>query len=430
MIGRPKTPIRMLPPLQIVPRPARVARGRRGRAGGGGRQQKQRVGGRGDESRGTRQRSGRLDAGARVRADVLLLGVRLRQDRDSGPTAPARPNGGVRLHTRVRARESAPPRAPTAHTTIRLLPRGAPPPPLRPPLRCSKADRAQLSRAGGGPHAPQDPHHAGRRQAAGGEVSAGAADHVRGAERSANDAPRRAPLAPSPPPPPPAPPKLPAQTLREDRAGSGRRGREARAGRQPNRQVGACAHIRPRPPVRAHPAPARAGAQWEYLTICMPLAPSSPQIVKSLPKSQDFRSVRGIFEVKTGSEAAEAESAPRPLAKPSRRGAAAGLHRAAMVVERSVVEMVLERGETRHDVVVNGLKEIALCGKVCLCAGAGAGVGVPGRACCLVTGRRHRCAPPRSHRILTARLGGGYRASRRRYRRHTRASSRTEALMA
>jgi hypothetical protein len=35
-----------------------------------------------------------------------------------------------------------------------------------------------------------------------------------------------------------------------------------------------------------------------------------------------------------------------------------------MVVERSVVEMVLERGETRHDVVVNGLKEIALCGKV------------------------------------------------------------------
>jgi hypothetical protein len=36
----------------------------------------------------------------------------------------------------------------------------------------------------------------------------------------------------------------------------------------------------------------------------------------------------------------------------------------AMVVERSVVEMVLERGETRHDVVVNGLKEIALCGKV------------------------------------------------------------------
>jgi len=149
-----------------------------------------------------------------------------------------------------------------------------------------------------------------------------------------------------------------------------------------------------------------------------------------LPKSQDFRSVRGIFEVKTGSEAAEAESAPRPLAKPSRRGAAAGLHRAAMVVERSVVEMVLERGETRHDVVVNGLKEIALCGKVCLCAGAGAGVGVPGRACCLVTGRRHRCAPPRSHRILTARLGGGYRASRRRYRRHTRASSRTEALMA
>jgi hypothetical protein len=49
-----------------------------------------------------------------------------------------------------------------------------------------------------------------------------------------------------------------------------------------------------------------------------------------------------------------------------------------MVVQRSVVEMVLERGETRHDVVVNGLKEIALCGKVsgfallcCLvCAGA------------------------------------------------------------
>ena len=73
MIGRPKTPIRMLPPSQIVPRPARVARGRRGRAGGGGRQQKQRVGGRGDESRGTRQRSGRLDAGARVRADVLSL---------------------------------------------------------------------------------------------------------------------------------------------------------------------------------------------------------------------------------------------------------------------------------------------------------------------------------------------------------------------
>jgi hypothetical protein len=36
-----------------------------------------------------------------------------------------------------------------------------------------------------------------------------------------------------------------------------------------------------------------------------------------------------------------------------------------MVVERCVVEMVLERGETRHDVVVNGLKEIALCGKVC-----------------------------------------------------------------
>ena len=102
MIGRPKTPIRMLPPSQIVPRPARVARGRRGRAGGGGRQQKQRVGGRGDESRGTRQRSGRLDAGARVRADVLLLGVRLRQDRDSGPTAPARPNGGV-----VCTRESA-----------------------------------------------------------------------------------------------------------------------------------------------------------------------------------------------------------------------------------------------------------------------------------------------------------------------------------
>ena len=37
-----------------------------------------------------------------------------------------------------------------------------------------------------------------------------------------------------------------------------------------------------------------------------------------------------------------------------------------MVVERCVVEMVLERGETRHDVVVNGLKEIALCSKVML----------------------------------------------------------------
>ena len=37
-----------------------------------------------------------------------------------------------------------------------------------------------------------------------------------------------------------------------------------------------------------------------------------------------------------------------------------------MVVERCVIEMVLERGETRHDVVVNGLKEIALCGKVML----------------------------------------------------------------
>ena len=36
-----------------------------------------------------------------------------------------------------------------------------------------------------------------------------------------------------------------------------------------------------------------------------------------------------------------------------------------MVVERCVVEMVLERGETRHDVVVNGLKEIAMCGEVC-----------------------------------------------------------------
>ena len=42
---------------------------------------------------------------------------------------------------------------------------------------------------------------------------------------------------------------------------------------------------------------------------------------------------------------------------------------ATMVVERCVVEMVLERGETRHDVVVNGLKEIALCGKVCLSGG-------------------------------------------------------------
>ena len=39
---------------------------------------------------------------------------------------------------------------------------------------------------------------------------------------------------------------------------------------------------------------------------------------------------------------------------------------ATMVVERCVVEMVLERGETRHEVVVNGLKEIALCGKVYL----------------------------------------------------------------
>jgi hypothetical protein len=38
-----------------------------------------------------------------------------------------------------------------------------------------------------------------------------------------------------------------------------------------------------------------------------------------------------------------------------------------MVVERCVVEMVLERGETRHDIVVNGLKEIALCGKVHVC---------------------------------------------------------------
>lgn len=41
-------------------------------------------------------------------------------------------------------------------------------------------------------------------------------------------------------------------------------------------------------------------------------------------------------------------------------------------MQRSVVEMVLERGEDRHDVVVKGLKEIALSGKVieaeCQCA--------------------------------------------------------------
>ena len=48
----------------------------------------------------------------------------------------------------------------------------------------------------------------------------------------------------------------------------------------------------------------------------------------------------------------------------SRRAVVAVQGQTAMVVERCVVEMVLERGETRHDVVVNGLKEIALCGKV------------------------------------------------------------------
>ena len=165
--------------------------------------------------------------------------------------------------------------------------------------------------------------------------------------------------------------------------------------------------------MRAHPAPApcartsgprpcRGAVGVSHHLHALSLL-QSPQIVGLNLKIFVSYRVRGIFEVKTGSEAAEAESAPRPLAKPSRRGAAAGLHRAAMVVERSVVEMVLERGETRHDVVVNGLKEIALCGKVCLCAGAGAGVGVPGRACCLVTGRRHRwaTAPLRSAPIAS-----------------------------
>jgi len=46
------------------------------------------------------------------------------------------------------------------------------------------------------------------------------------------------------------------------------------------------------------------------------------------------------------------------------RSLPAGQEGGIMVVERCVVVMVLERGETRHDVVVNGLKEIALCGKV------------------------------------------------------------------
>ena len=34
-----------------------------------------------------------------------------------------------------------------------------------------------------------------------------------------------------------------------------------------------------------------------------------------------------------------------------------------MVVERCVVEMVLERSDVRTEVIVGGLQEIALCGK-------------------------------------------------------------------
>jgi hypothetical protein len=44
-----------------------------------------------------------------------------------------------------------------------------------------------------------------------------------------------------------------------------------------------------------------------------------------------------------------------------------------MVVQRSVVQMVLERGQDRHDVVVMGLKEIALSGKVSFVGNRGQG---------------------------------------------------------
>jgi hypothetical protein len=35
-----------------------------------------------------------------------------------------------------------------------------------------------------------------------------------------------------------------------------------------------------------------------------------------------------------------------------------------MVVDRETVVSILERGDDRHDVVINGLREIALCGQV------------------------------------------------------------------
>ena len=83
----------------------------------------------------------------------------------------------------------------------------------------------------------------------------------------------------------------------------------------------------------------------------------------------------------------------------------------AMVVHRSVVEMVLERGETRHDVVVNGLKEIALCGKV---SGFALLSSVCGCTACASLSVRAASSLGedvifRPDRILTLRLRGGRR---------------------
>ena len=64
VIGRPKTPIRKLPPLQIVPRPAqqRSARGERARERAWAEQQPDASAGGGAQGQG-------------MRADVLLLGA-------------------------------------------------------------------------------------------------------------------------------------------------------------------------------------------------------------------------------------------------------------------------------------------------------------------------------------------------------------------
>ncbi len=199
-------------------------------------------------SSGTRQRSGRLEAGSRVRADVLLRGASLRQDRD---TRLQRVRTEASVCTREfplksQPRHDHPPPTHNAAPSSRRATATAPAVLCLGRPRSSRARAREGSASGGQIEAARGPAPDGQ----GRQPPCGGLDAAQTMRRAA-----RALSAPSPLPPP-APPSSPCPILASMDSG-GRGGRAGKGTHSLSRRKRA--HPAPPPVCASGPAPGTRG---------------------------------------------------------------------------------------------------------------------------------------------------------------------------